>query len=66
MHIPTVPPLPLRHPAAIGRVGSIGRPATVLPASPRSDGRRRRSLRAAIAALVRPLLRPLAARSVSG
>jgi hypothetical protein len=66
MHIPTVPPLPLRHPAAVGRVGAIGRPATVLPAAPRPDSGHRRPLLAAIAALVRPLLRPLAARSVSG
>jgi hypothetical protein len=66
MHIPTVPPLPLHHPAAIGRVGSIGRPATVLPAAPRQENGHRRSLGAAIAALVRPLLRPLVARTASG
>jgi hypothetical protein len=66
MHIPTVPPLPLRHPAAVGRVGSIGRPATVLPAAARPTGRRPRSLLAAAAAVVRSILRPLAARSVSG
>lgn len=62
MHIPTVPPLPLRHPAAIGRVGAIGRPATVLPGTPRPASGRRRSIPAAIAAI----LRPLAARLVSG
>lgn len=66
MHIPTVPPLPLRHPAAVGRVGAIGRPATILPGSPQQGSGGRRSLLAAIAALVRPLLRPLAARSASG
>ena len=70
MHIPTVPPLPLRHPAAVGRVGAIGRPASVLPSASRPGSGRRRSLVAAITALVRPLLRhllrPLAARSVSG
>lgn len=75
MHIPTVPPLPLqlprqfpRHsPVAFGRIGAIGRPATVLPASPQpqgggGSGRWRLSLAAAFAAL----LRPFAARSVSG
>jgi hypothetical protein len=75
MHIPTVPPLPLqlpRHfplhpPVAFGRLGAMGRPATVQPASvqPRGgggSGRWRLSLAAAFAAL----LRPFAARSVSG
>ena len=62
MHIPTVPPLPLRPPAAIGRVGAIGRPATVLPAAPRRGSGQRRSVPAAIAAF----LRPFAARLVSG
>jgi hypothetical protein len=66
MHIPTVPPLPLRHPAAVGRVGSVGRPATVPPAAAGPRGPRRRSLPAAVAAAVRSILRPLAARSVSG
>ena len=73
MHIPTVPPLPLRLPAA-GRIGSVGRPMTVPPAGPRRRGGARRrilstpcaTLAGLLRPLLRPFLRPLAARSISG
>lgn len=62
MHIPLVPPLPLHPPAAVGRIGAVGRPMAVLPAGPGLRPIRRRGFWPALAML----LRPLAARSVSG
>lgn len=62
MHIPSVPPQPVRLPPAVGRIGALGRPAVVAPAPPSAAGRRRPLLSAALAAV----LRPLAARLVTG
>jgi hypothetical protein len=66
MHIPLVPPLPLHPPAAVGRIGAIGRPTAVLPTGPSGGPIRRRGWRATLAVALSALLRPLAARSVSG